>query len=438
MLAALEHRHQSRILSRLDRASASDVQHQADAKLAEMLLWCKQRVPYYRQFLAGVSQQVIEQSPAKLLADLPVLGKADLHEHFEALTADRKPGVRVRRNATGGSTGETAQFLQDASYRRWNRALLAHFESWTGYRSGQSKITLWGIPRDVDSAARPAVRLRDRLLNRATLNAYNLSDATMAEYAQRLQRNPPALLRVFTQSGAEFAQYLRRNDISLHVGAVTSSGAMLLDQYRQDMTEAFGASVYDSYGSREVGPVAAEFEPGAGLLVSPATHRLEILRDDGTPAGPGEEGEIHVTLLINHVMPLLRYRIGDRGTWATNPAPSNTPAWQRLGRLVGRTMEHVIAADGTKRNSAVMTELVMHIEWIQRFQWVQSARDRIELRVVPHAGHPVGDELEQLDNGITTDIHRIIGPDCQLDLTLCNEITASPSGKYHYVVCKVR
>ena len=145
-LAVLEHRRESRVLSRLDRASAGEVQCHADQQLAEMLLWCKRRVPYYRRHLKTVGDRHIHQRPAQVLADLPALKKPDLHNHFEELVAKGRAGARVRRNATGGSTGETAQFLQDSAYRRWNRAVLAHFESWTGWNPGDSKVISVGYP----------------------------------------------------------------------------------------------------------------------------------------------------------------------------------------------------------------------------------------------------------------------------------------------------
>lgn len=436
-LASLEHRRESRILRRLERASADEVQHHADEKLADMLIWSRQRVPYYRQFLVEVPAARIRKHPAEVLQDLPVLNKVDLHEHFEELTADGRPGIRVRRNATGGSTGETAQFLQDAAYRRWNRAVLAHFESWTGWRPGDSKTILWGIPRDVERAAGPVHRVRDRLLNRTTLNAYNMSPKTMDEYAALLRRKAPDMFRVFPQSGVEFARYLLENGAPLRVGAVTCSSSLLRNEDRDVMQRAFGAQVRDIYGSREVGPIAAEHTPAQGLYISPATHRLEILRSDGSATDAGEEGEIHVSLLVNRVMPLLRYRIGDRGAWAAGAPPAGAPAWPRLGRLVGRTMEHVVAADGTLRNSQVMTELVMRVAWIRRFQWIQHARNRVELRLEPHPGHPAPDEKQGLQSDLARDMRRIIGPDCELQLTLCDRIVPSASGKYRYVICKV-
>jgi len=436
--AQQEHRRETRLLEKLERADRKEVEREADSRLAEMLLWCKHRVPYYRHYLDPVAERHLESSPGSVLADLPPLEKSDLHDHFESLTAKGKLGDRVRRNATGGSTGQTARFLQDLAYRRWNRAVLAQFERWTGWRCGDSKVVLWGIPRDVERAAGPVHKVRDRLLRRTTLNAYNLSTETMAQYIELLQRERPALLRVFTQSGAEFARHiLREHDATLSVGAVSCAGAMLLDEYRQEMTRAFGASVFDSYGSREVGPMAAEKRPGGGMFVSPATHRLEILREDGTPAEAGEEGEIHVTLLVNRTMPLIRYRIGDRGIWRKPRVNTGGPAWPCLARIVGRTMEHVLAADGTRRNSQLMSELVMHVGWIRRFQWVQDARDRIELRIEPHQGHPAPDESARLETELSAEMRRIIGPDCRFEMTLCDRIAPSPSGKYHYVVCTV-
>ena len=52
-----------------------------------------------------------------------------------------------------------------------------------------------------------------------------------------------------------------------------------------------------------------------------------ILDGDGNPVKPGETGEIVVTDLDNYGMPLIRYRIGDRGKWsAGHPRRPGLPA----------------------------------------------------------------------------------------------------------------
>ena len=84
----------------------------------------------------------------------------------------------------------------------------------------------------------------------------------------------------------------------------------LFEPIRQTIESVFQAPVFNRYGSREVGDIACECEAHSGLHVALPTQFVEILRPDGTAAGPGEIGEIVVTSLTNFAMPLIRYRIG--------------------------------------------------------------------------------------------------------------------------------
>jgi len=435
-LASLEHRRQSRILQRLQQASADDVQRHAEERLAEMLLWCKQRVPYYRRYLGEVADRHIQQSPAEVLSDLPVLEKSDLHEHFEELTADGRPGIRIRRNATGGSTGEAAQFLQDAAYRRWNRALAAHFESWTGCGESDARVVLWGVPRDLESGGGAFVRLRSALLNRKMLDAYQMSAESMSDYAAVIRKVRPRLLRVLAQSGVELAKHVKKQGGGpLPVGAVVSTGGTLSSPERELMQDAFGAPVFNVYGSREVGPMASEARAGEGLLVCPASHRVEILNADGSSADPGDPGEVVVTLLINRIMPLVRYRIGDMAEWIVEPKGS--PAWPCLGGIHGRVMDHFVAADGTLVNSEYFTHLMYPMEWVRRFQWIQESKSRVRLRIEANPGVQAADEAALSRTRLESNVRAALGQECALELELVNAIRPSPSGKYRFTISRL-
>ena len=435
-LASLEHRRETLILRRLERASRDEVQQYADERLSAMLLWCKERVPYYRQFLGEVPQARICEQPAEVLQDLPVLNKADLHENFAALTARQRGAIRIRRNATGGSTGETAHFLQDAAYRRWNRAILAHFESWTGYRKGDKRFVLWGMSRDVAAGRRPMDRLRSALLNRTVLDAYCMSAASMDEYVARIRESRPGLLRVLAQSGVELAKHVNEQGGGpLPVGAVVSTGGTLSSPEREMIQGAFGAPVFNVYGSREVGPMASEAQSGEGLCVCPASHRIEILRGDGGSAAPGEPGEVFVTLLINRTMPLLRYRIGDMAEWKKESIGS--PAWPCLSAIRGRVMDHFVAADGTLVNSEYFTHLMYPMEWVRRFQWIQESKSRVRLRIEANPGVSAADELAFLHTRLEPEVHAVLGHECALELELVDAIRPSPSGKYRFTVSRL-
>jgi phenylacetate-CoA ligase len=206
---------------------------------------------------------------------------------------------------------------------------------------------------------------------------------------------------------------------------------------REAIGAAFGAPVFDRYGSREVGDLACEFEPLGGLCVSPVTHVVELLRADGGPAAPGEVGEVVVTSLANHAMPLIRYRIGDMAEWDDRPAPPGAPAWPRLRRVVGRTTDVFRRADG----GIVVPEYLIHLVGvvlnrgaIERFQVVQEDYEHVRVRVVASAtgGLDHDDEVELADK-----IRHVMGEACRVDVERVERLDPSPSGKFRTTISKV-
>jgi phenylacetate-CoA ligase len=74
---------------------------------------------------------------------------------------------------------------------------------------------------------------------------------------------------------------------------------------------------------------------------------VELLTD-GRTARPGEIGEVVITDLSNHCVPLIRYRIGDLAVAMDEreacPCGRGLP---RIGRIEGRTSSVMLCADGT-------------------------------------------------------------------------------------------
>src|SRR5690606_31527741 len=93
----------------------------------------------------------------------------------------------------------------------------------------------------------------------------------------------------------------------------------------------------------EVGAISAECPAGALHVHAEVVH-VEIVRD-GEPAQDGEEGDILVTSLTNRAMPLVRCRVGDRGTLSHEPCPCGLPH-PVLTRVVSRAADLYPAADG--------------------------------------------------------------------------------------------
>jgi phenylacetate-CoA ligase len=85
-----------------------------------------------------------------------------------------------------------------------------------------------------------------------------------------------------------------------------------LGSRRKSLEEAFGAPVYDEYGTHEVGEIAAECVHQNGLHIYEDTVFLEVL-DVVTrkPVEPGQEGTLVATSLHRTCPPIIRYDLRD-------------------------------------------------------------------------------------------------------------------------------
>lgn len=83
--------------------------------------------------------------------------------------------------------------------------------------------------------------------------------------------------------------------------------------FRQSLQEAWGAPVYDNYGTHEVGLIAWECEHQAGMHVFEDTVVLQTVDSDGARAlAVGDEGDLVATSLHRSVPPIIRFNLRDR------------------------------------------------------------------------------------------------------------------------------
>ncbi|OYT61861.1 hypothetical protein B6U81_02110, partial [Thermoplasmatales archaeon ex4484_30] len=83
---------------------------------------------------------------------------------------------------------------------------------------------------------------------------------------------------------------------NIHPKVMASSGAVLDDYTRKYIEDAFGAKIFDAYGSTEAGPVAFECRKGSYHIHSDLVH-LEFIDDDGNHVENGKPGHVVVTKL---------------------------------------------------------------------------------------------------------------------------------------------
>src|SRR6185436_11340307 len=153
--------------------------------------------------------------------------------------------------------------------------------------------------------------------------------------------------------------------------AIIASSMMLLPHERAVIERVFDVKVTDLYGCEEVGLIASECERHEGLHINAEQVLVEILREDGTPAGPGETGAVVVTDLLNRAMPFIRYRMEDMAEAAAQKCSCGR-GLPTLRRVVGRIADFLKRRDGSRvAGISLIENTLTKIPGIDQMQIVQ-------------------------------------------------------------------
>jgi phenylacetate-CoA ligase len=266
------------------------------------------------------------------------------------------------------------------------------------------------------------------------VNAFNLSPQRMREGVATLNRKGPGLVMAYASAAYEFARFVEREKLSLRPQhAVVTSAGTLYPFMREPIARVFGCPVYNLYGSREVSLIGCEIPGVNGLWVPPWSNFVEILDDEGMPVRPGEEGNIVVTCLTNFAMPLIRYRICDRGALMPGVPANGHPPAQVLKHVSGRNVDLFRTRDQKVVDGEYFTHLLYLRPWVAKFQVVQKAHEHIVFKVVRANGAPAQAELDE----IAAKSRLVMGTDCRIEFEFPDELPPHPAGKYRYTISEV-
>jgi len=185
------------------------------------------------------------------------------------------------------------------------------------------------------------------------------------------------------------------------------------------------ARVMDHYGMAERVAFAGECEHGNLHLNSDYSY-VELVDQQGRPARG--EGFIVGTTFHNTVMPLLRYRLSDRTMWRTGTCHCGRP-YPMIEPVTGKYEDAVFGSRGQPISPSVVTFAFKGLAHIKQSQVAQVGDGRWEIRVVPLPGFGAT-EYEQL----IRNIHRLVDPDLQVQVTQVTEIPRTDSAKYRWIV----
>ena len=335
--------------------------------------------PFHAARLRGVDPARFELAD---LARLPVMTKADMMEHFDAATTDRRlsrdlverhlaravtdPALLLGEYVvlvSGGSSGQRGLFVQTADeYAEFaasvtRRALAATIAS-GGLPPEGLVIGMVGAGSPVHSsglgcvtATRPPVCLVSAP-----------ASLPIAEIVQRLNAAQPPNLLAYAAKLAELAREQRDGRLRLNLRSVASFAEAISRPERIAVTEAFGVPVTDTFASTE--GLVGHGEPGARVLTFASdTCLAECTDDEGRPVPDGvASAKVLVTNLHNLTQPLIRYELTDRFT------PAGTSAGGALRASVEGRSDDLFRYAGASVHPFVIGAPLLHAPAVREFQ----------------------------------------------------------------------
>jgi phenylacetate-CoA ligase len=352
----------------LDAESADRL---AAHRLGHLLSHAAHASPFYKRRFRSVgiewSDPVLTRDPYHALSALSPVSKGELRRAgLEALA-----GGRVRSSwyssSSSGSTGEPFHvYYEPRAWARLKHLVKLRARRACGLHLSDRVALLDAVPPI--NAVRPGCWSRISVLQPA------------AQIAQDIAAFSPTVLYGLPSALLEAARAGRAWRHRKGVRAVFTSGELLTRAARESLIDAYGAPVYDVYGTSETKEIAWECSHG-GMHVNADVVHLEVLDDLGHPAAVGVEGDLVATVLVNRAMPLLRYRTGDRGSLLAGTCSCGRTS-PLMGVVTGRVSDMLVLQGGHRISPYAVTCALERVGGLVRYQVSQMDPTRLRIRAM--------------------------------------------------------
>ena len=412
-------------------SSSEEIERFSISELNKLLQHANLQTDWYRQRFAASRLNVDSLQSLKEMHALPTTTKADIRKYREQMVAAEYRS-RCIFDKTGGSTGEPVQFYYDRRSYEWRNAMTARGYGWAGADEGEKAFYLWSIAVDNPSRwQRFKTSAHDWSLRRKFFNNFRLSQATLPECLESLNRFAPRVLVGYTSMLEYLARYIQKQGgLRIKLQSVITAAEGVNAAQRELLQAAFGAPVFASYGSREFKLIAMECEQG-GLHVAADNLIVECLIK-GRLAQPGELGAVVITDLHNYGMPFIRYEIGDVATPCDDRCACGR-GLPLLGAVHGRVPDTVQTPDGRLISGIFFPHLLKEFAWIEQFQVVQKELDRVQVKLIVIDSSVADRELGNLKQRIL----EVLGSAMRLEFEFVAEIPRNATGKHRPVISEI-
>ena len=365
------------------------------------------------------------------LRKLPILDRETVLQNQERLLSQAIPSDRRIRAGTTGTTGTSLRVAYSERLVSENWAFLLRQWAWAGVPPRHQRVTLQGSRIVPATRTKPPFWTYNIPERQVLMSIFHLSESTAEDYLEFLQRHSGRVLEGFPSVLAMLADFALQRQLRIPMRAIFTSGEPLYPDARAKLRETFQAPVFDTYGMTEYCGLIQECECGGSHLV-PEYGFLEILDPHGNPSPPGEDGDFVWTGFLNEAMPLIRYRIGDRGRWLHGVSCPCDRAFPLVLPTITRESDILRCPDGRLFSPRALNQLLKNAASLRFCQFVHDRPSRVVVRAVARPDSQAAGELMD----IRAALQALLGPEMQAVAELASTPISRAGGKIPLIVSK--
>ena len=316
------------------------------------------------------------------LKEIPFMDKDTLRINRKFLL---KPDFtnKIQNCYTNGSTGGRVAVAYDQESIDWSSAVMLFCRNLYGHKLINKEVHL---ATDTRSRGNKVERLgqfsKELVNNRSNIFIKDFKKESTFDYLKELRGHRTNLLHGMP---SQINGLVSESMDKFKIPFIETSGEFLRKEQRVKIEEFFSARVIDRYGLAESGIVAYQM---------PKQENLSVI-DFHTFVEVDDNGEIVITNLNNHIMPLIRYRTGD-----FCEKKGSLGGFEQIKMKSGR--EHtLINFEGNKLNTATIEDLIFQIEGVKDLQFQITKNKKLAKILVENENPNKLDETKQIVNQYT-------------------------------------
>jgi|APSaa5957512622_1039677.scaffolds.fasta_scaffold02239_10 phenylacetate-CoA ligase len=415
-----------RFLEKSQWWSHEEIDKYQNEKLRKLIKHSVTSVPYYKELFARNNLVIEDIQTKEDLYKIPILTKEEIKKQgINSFLSSNYPKSKTLSASSSGSTGEPLFYKTTKDAYSLNIAANLRGWKWSGFNIGDRYIKLSQNPRN-----NTLKKLQDKISNNLYLATNPLIDSNFDYILKEIESYKPLIIRCYPDPLLFLARYKKEHpEFNYQPKSITTTGNTLYPEIRNEIEEAFGCKIFDSY-SCEGNSNVFECETHNGYHSAEEYGITEILDEYDNLIHHGV-GRLISTDLYNFAHPFIRYDTQDQ-VEILGKSCSCKRNLLFIKRILGRSNDIIKSSTGQRFivhnfTGFFQTDDPNLKKAINNFQIVKSSDSNVTFNLVVNENYSpdVGEYIvsfwqEQLK--------------CEIRIKILDEITLTQSGKRKFII----